>query len=121
MDGIAGIFYVKINGRLVSVASSGWTFNLGVPKAETVLDSTGKPVGLKTIPQVSFIEGSVINVKSLDLKALLSLRNATGTLELENGKTYLAKDANQVGEGTGSAEDGTVPIRLEAASVEEVV
>jgi hypothetical protein len=109
---VAGIFYVKVNGALVS-ASGAWTYNLGKPKGETILDTTGKSVGLKETPQIGFIEGNIINTRELDLDAIISLRDATCTLELANGKVILVSNGNQVGEGTANAEDATVPIRIE--------
>jgi hypothetical protein len=116
---IAGIFHLKINGVLQS-ARGNWSYGLGQLKGESVLDSAGKRIGLKETPQVPFVEGEIINTGSLDLKALLTARNATGTLELPNGKTVVITNADQVGEGTAQTEDSNVAVRFEGDECDEV-
>lgn len=116
---VAGIFYFKKDGKIIAVKGS-WTYNLGQPKREAVLDSTGKNQGYKEIPQVAFMEGDGINTRSLDLVALLNTTGATGTLELANGKVIVLRNAYHAGEGNVGTEDSNVALRFEGDSAEEI-
>lgn len=113
-----GIIQVQTNGELLDAKGS-WTYNLGRPKREPVIGSDGVH-GYKEVPQVAFIEGEATDRGSLDLAKLVTMKDATVTLALANGKTVVLRNAWYAGDGTGNTEEGNVQIRFEGASGEEV-
>lgn len=115
---VGGIIQVAANGQLYD-AYGEWTWNLGRPKAEAVL-GTSAVVGYKEMPQVAFIEGEIIDRRTLSVEALLGLRDASVTLYLANGKLITLRDAWYAAEGTGSTENGNIECRFEGMSAEEV-
>lgn len=108
----AGIFYVKVGGKLIE-ASGNFTYNLGQPKREGVLNSYGV-AGFKETAQVPYIEGEVLDSNSIDLvNDLLAVEDATVTLELRNGKVIALRNAWYAAEGQGNTENGTMQVRFE--------
>src|SRR4051812_3345805 len=115
---ISGMLQFALDGVLYQ-ASGDWTYNLGLPKRESVRGSDSV-AGYKEEPQVPFIEGEVIDNAALDTKALLSATGVTAYLTLGNGKVIALRDGVQVGEGTGNATEGKIPVRFEGTSCEEI-
>lgn len=113
-----GIIQVQINGS-VQDAKGSWSYNLGRPKREAIVGSDVVH-GFKELPQVAYIEGEITDRGTLDLAALVNLRDATVTLELANGKVVVLRSAWFAGDGTGNTEEGNVAVRFEGASGEEV-
>lgn len=113
-----GIIYVKIDGKQVD-AKGNFTYNLGVPKRDTIIGSDSVH-GYKETPQAPFIEGEITDSASLDLASLLKTDGATITLELGNGKVIALREAWFAGEGTGNTDEGNIPVRFEGKSAEEI-
>jgi hypothetical protein len=119
MKRIGGIIQVKANGTIYS-AKGQFTYNLGLPKRETVVGSDGVH-GFKEMPQVPFIEGAFTDQGDLNMAALVTMKDATVTLDLANGKMIALRDAFYAGEGTGSTDEGEVDVRFEGEDAEEIV
>lgn len=117
-DRIGGIIRVKRNGVQLKAKGS-WSYNLGIPKKETVVGADGIH-GHKATIQPAFIEGEITDTKDLSLADLASIENETITIELYNGKVIVLPNAVFTGEGTGQTEEGNISVRFEAASAEEV-
>jgi hypothetical protein len=115
---IGGIIALKVNGDMY-FAKGNFTYNLGKPKKEGVVGSD-RVHGYKEVPQVPFIEGEITDRNELDLEDLVTLDDATATLELANGKVIMLREAWYAGEGTGNTEEGNIALRLEGMSAEEV-
>jgi len=115
---IGGIISLKINGDMY-FAKGNFTYNLGKPKKEGVVGSD-RVHGYKEVPQVPFIEGEITDRNELNLEDLVTLDEATITLELANGKVIMLREAWYAGEGTGNTEEGNITLRLEGMSAEEV-
>ncbi len=113
-----GIIYVKVNGTLYSAKGS-YTYNLGAPKRDAIVGSAEIP-GYKETPQVPFIEGEITDNASLDLQSLVTMENATVTLELAVGKVITLRDAWYAGEGTGNTDEGNIGFRFEGLSADEI-
>lgn len=118
MNRIGGTIAVKCNGSVL-LAKGAFSYNLGVPKRETVVGADTVH-GVKEVPQPAFIEGEITDQKDLDLRELASQLNATVTLDLANGKTISLRDAAFVGEATGNTEEGAIPVRWEGPRAEEI-
>jgi hypothetical protein len=113
-----GIIQFQVNGELYD-AKGNFTYNLGRPVREAIIGADGVH-GYKETPQVAFIEGEITDRGTLDLEKLVTLKDATGTLELANGKVIVLRDAWYAGEGTGNTEEGNLAVRLEGKSAEEI-
>jgi len=115
---IGGIIALKVNGDIY-FAKGNFTYNLGKPKREGVV---GADVvhGYKETPQVPFVEGEITDRNELSLEDLVTLDEATITLELANGKVITLSEAWYAGEGTGNTEEGNIACRFEGMSAEEV-
>ena len=115
---IGGIIALKVNGDM-HLAKGNFTYNLGKPKREGVVGADTVH-GYKETPQVPFIEGEITDRNELSLEDLVTLDEATITLELANGKVIALSEAWYAGEGTGNTEEGNIACRFEGMSCEEV-
>lgn len=99
-------------------AKGAFTYNLGLPKRESIIGSDGVH-GYKETPQVAFIEGEITDSGGLSLAELATLDNVTVTLQLAVGpngpaKVILLKEGYYAGEGTGNTEEGAIGVRFES-------
>lgn len=115
---IGGLIALKINGDMY-FAKGNFTYNLGLPKKEGVVGSD-RVHGYKEVPQIPFIEGEITDRNELNLEDLLTLEDATVTLELANGKVIMLREGWYAGEGTGNTDEGNIALRIEGISAEEV-
>lgn len=115
---IGGLIALKVNGDIY-FAKGNFTYNLGKPKKEGVVGSDVVH-GYKETPQMPFVEGEITDRQELSLEDLVTLDDATVTLELANGKVITLSEAWYAGEGTGNTEEGNIACRFEGMSAEEV-
>jgi hypothetical protein len=113
-----GIIQVAMNGELLDVKGN-WTYNLGRAKRDGIVGSD-RVHGFSEKVQIPFLEGEITDRKNLDLKKVLDATDATVTMALANGKTFVLRSAWQAGEGTANTEEGNVPVRFEGLDAEEV-
>lgn len=113
-----GIIQVQVNGELYD-AKGDFTYNIGRPKRDAII---GADVvhGFKETPQAPFIEGEITDRGTLDLDKLVTLKDATVTMELANGKVIVLRNAWYASEGTGNTGEGNIGFRFEAQSGEEI-
>jgi predicted heme/steroid binding protein len=111
-----GIISLQLNGEVYDAKGS-FSYNLGRPLREAIMGADG-PHGFKETPQVGFIEGAITDRAGMDLDKLLTFKDGTVTLELANGKVVLLSDAYYAGEGTGTTEEGEIPVRFEGKAEE---
>jgi len=114
----AGLITLQTNGE-VQDAKGNFTYNLGRPIREAIIGADGVH-GYKETPQVAFIEGEITDRQTLDVAALVSLREATITLALGNGKLIVLNDAWFAGEGTGNTEEANIAVRFEGSGADEI-
>ena len=108
----AGKIYLKINGVLRD-AKGDFTYNLGKPSRAAIVGADGIH-GYRETPQAAFIEGAITNDKDLNLADLVSVDNATVTLELANGKTIVLNNAWFAGEGGVTVGEAEIAVRFES-------
>lgn len=113
-----GLIFVKANGEQLDAKGS-WSYNLGRPKRDAIVGADGVH-GYKEVPQIAFIEGEITDRGTLDLEALVALKDATITLELANEKVVVLREAWFAGEGTGSTDEANIAVRFEGLSGEEI-
>jgi hypothetical protein len=77
--------------------------------------------GFKETPQAAYIAGQIRDRSGLDMRALVTLTDATVTLSLANGKVIALRDAWYAGEGKGSTGEATIDVRFEGSSAKEVL
>lgn len=115
---IAGIISLKVNGTQ-QLAKGNFTYNLGKPKRDAIVGAD-RTHGYKEVPQVAFIEGEISDRSDVSLEELVTVSDATITLELGNGKVIVLREAWFAGDGTGNTEEGNVSVRFEGMSAEEI-
>lgn len=115
---IGGVINLKVNGVLHRAKGS-FTYNLGVNKREGVTGADGVH-GFKETPQIPSIEGAVTDSPDLDLRALLTAKEATITLELANGKVVIFEEAWCTSDGNVTTEEGEIEFSFQAMRAEEV-
>lgn len=113
-----GIIFVKVDGVQYD-AKGEFSYNIGAPKRSAI---AGADVvhGFSEEVQVPFIEGEITDRQSLALLDLLTVKNATVTLELANGKVISLREAWFAGEGTVKTKEGNIAARFEGIKGEEV-
>lgn len=114
----AGKITLKTDGMVLDAKGS-FTYNLGRDKL-TGIAGADRVHGAYSTVQVPFIEGIVTDDEGLDLDALLTARDITATLDLDNGKTIVLRGAWFAGEGNVTTEQGEIAVRWEGLSAMEV-
>lgn len=114
----AGMIQFQTNGEIQD-AKGNFTYNMGAPKREAIIGAD-RVHGFKEVPQIAHIEGAITDRGNLDLRALVTMRDATVTLSLSNGKVIVLRDAWFAGDGNASTEQSEIEIRFEGANAEEV-
>jgi len=115
---IAGIIEFKINGE-IQQAKGNFTYNLGKPKVEPIIGADGVH-GFKGLPQAPKIEGEITDRADLDVEAFVTIRNATITLSLSNGKVIVLKGAAYTGDGDVQTEEANIQAMFQGIGAEEV-
>lgn len=105
-----GLLAVKVDGRTYSAVGN-FTYNSGAP-LRTALIGAVEVDGYSEKPQAAFIAGEFRDGEDVDTEALVAIVDATVTLELANGKTFVLANAWFEGEGTGNSEEGNFAVRF---------
>src|SRR5689334_17917564 len=101
-----GLVSSQLNGEIQNAKGS-FTVNLGRPKREAIVGADAVH-GYKETKQVAFIEGEVTDRSDLDLNKLVTMTDATVTLETGVGKVYVLRNAWFAGEGSLETEEGNI-------------
>lgn len=115
---VGGILFLKVDGELFQ-AKGEFTYNINPVKRESVVGADGIH-GFKEEPKVRFIEGAITDSDELDLQGFQSIRDATITLELANGKVVVLREAFYAADGDVTSSEGEIQVRFEAVDGEEV-
>ena len=118
MKAIGGTAYLKINGTQRTLAGS-WSVS-PTAKIKTGVAGLDGPAGYTEASRIPFMEGSLIDNGSLSIAELEEMTDATVTLELVNGKTYIGQEMYLAGEPSHDAATGEVSVRLEGRSIVEM-
>jgi Phage tail tube protein len=114
----AGQLFVKVNGVQYD-AKGNWTYNAGNAKREAIVGAD-RVHGYKEMPQVPYVEGEITDAGTLDLDAVQNIVDATVTLELANGKTFVLRDAWYAADGDVQTEEGNIQVRFEGMDGDEI-
>lgn len=114
----AGVLYVKVDGTQYD-AKGEFTYNPGAPKRDAIV-GPDQVHGFKELPKVPFIEGAITDASDLDVKAFMNIDNATLTLNLANGKTFILREAWYCADGDVTSEEAEIQLRFEGKSAEEI-
>lgn len=112
-DARAGTIWVQYDGNKLE-AKGEYTIQPGQPKRDAILGADGVH-GYKETPQVAYIEGATTDHKDLDTVALRNIVDATVTMRLLNGKTWVLDHAWYAGEGTMTTGEGEIGVRFESS------
>ncbi len=115
---VGGIIQFQAGGVLLA-AKGNFSWNTGKPKRDAVLGAD-RVHGYKEGIQTPFIEGAITIDEDTDVDAITTLKDATAFLQLPNGAAVILKDSWFAGEGTGTTEEGELPVRFEAKTGEYV-
>ena len=115
---IGGTIQFKINGETF-LSKGSFSYNIGVPKKEMIAGSD-QVHGFKEMPQIPYIEGAITDTSELDLEALQTLRDATVTVFLANGKTVVVEQAVYAADGVVTTEEGEIEVRFEGIKGREI-
>lgn len=116
---IGGIFYLKIDGKLYVTTDGEFTYNLGKPKRQAEKNGALGVAGFSSEPQIPYVDGEIFDTKGLDVDKVLDAEDATVTLELYNGKTFVLSGAAYCGEGEFTTK-GRLKVRFEGMEAELV-
>ena len=117
-DLVGGIIEFKVNGE-IQYAKGSFKYNLGKPKSEEIVGHD-RVHGFKSLPQAPYIEGEVTDRSDMDAEAFVTIKEATVTLSLANGKVFVLKRARYCGDGDIETEEGNIQTRFVGFSGEEV-
>ncbi len=111
---IGGIIFIKVDGQTLT-AKGEFTYNTGKPKRQMVI-GRDRVHGYTEMPQIPYIEGTTTDHRDVDTEAIKNIVNATVTLELNNGKTFVLREAAYTSEGNMKTEEGEMDVRFEGTS-----
>ncbi len=116
---LGGYVTLKYNGR--GLHCEGEFKYGGIGRLRTAQRGTNYVVGYTAEPQVPFIEGNIY-LKDVTLDDIIKIKDATITLELENGKIFTLYNAWTVNDKGGevSTKDSKTPIKFEGIRGMEV-
>ena len=113
-----GAIFFKVGGVLRDAKGS-FTYNLGGPKREALINADLSIAGYKEMGQVPYIEGEITDQRDLTLADLINIENETITLELANGKVVSQRNSWYAADGNVQTEEGNIQVRFEGLESEE--
>lgn len=115
---IAGIAYVKYNGRQLPLRG-GFTVS---PSATERTGIAGQDYvhGYSESPRVPFIEGDISLTPEVSIEELDAIEDATVTAELANGKVYVLRQAWTKSAHELNAGEGQARVRFEGTDCQEI-
>ena len=116
---LGGIFYLKIDGKMIVTTEGEFTYNLGKPKRQAEKNGALGVAGFSAEAQVPYIDGEIYDTPTIDVESILDLENATVTIELFNGKTVILTRASYCGDGEINTK-GRLKVRFEGMEAELV-
>ncbi len=118
MKAIGGTAYLKIDGDQKTLGGS-WSVS-PTEKVKTGVTGLSGPAGYTEAHRIPYMEGSLIDNGGLSIKQLEAITEATITLELVNGKTYVGYEMYLAGEPSHDTNTGEVSVRFEGKKIDEM-
>lgn len=121
---IAGTVFVRVNGAQYLLRGSLTVSGVSPPGTGAAMAATGvagmdQVHGFTEKPIVPKIGYKFSDTSSLSISQIQAMRNVTATVELANGKVYVAQQAWTEGEVKLNAEDGSIDGEFGAYSIYE--
>ena len=118
MNRRAGIIHIKFDDEAIQ-AKGNWTVNLGFPKREALLSSSGEVIGYKQVLETPpTIKGDFYIDPGTPINKLFEIDNATITLELA-GQTFVLR-SGWLSEGEITTEEGVMAVTFQGKGMEIV-
>ena len=114
----AGAIFFKIDSVLRDAKGS-FTYNVGGPKREAMINADLSIAGYKEMGQVPYVEGEITDQRDLVLADLVNIENTTITLELATGKVFSLRNAWFAADGNVQTEESNIQVRFEGLEAEE--
>src|SRR6516225_1772347 len=118
-NAVAGVAYVKVDGQQFALRG-----NLQISVQSFERDGVAGLDGVHGYiekPRVPFIQGEFSDIGGLSIQQLEQMCNVTVTAELNNGKTYLLRNAWTAPAMELNAAEGQVQVKWEGMSGEEIM
>ena len=116
VNAVGGILQLAVDGQRYDAKGS-FKLNAGALKREAVVGAE-RVHGYKVTPQTPYVEGMITDRGDLDLVELANVTNATVTVILRNGKTFVLRDAWYAADGELTTEEGEFNVRFEGLTGE---
>ena len=113
-----GVIFFKVGGVLRDAKGS-FTYNLGGPKREPIINADLTIAGYTEAGQVPRIEGVITDQRDLTLSDFINISDETITLELANGKVVSQRNSWFAGEGDVTTEMGEIQVLFHGIESEE--
>lgn len=115
---IGGTCYLKIDGTQYALRgnleiSPNLSTRSGVAGMDGIHGYTEKP-------KVPYVSGDLTDLGGLSITTLHAIDDATITVELANGKTYVLSNAWYADDPNIKADEGTVPFKFEGVDCKEM-
>lgn len=118
MSIVAGILSFNVGGTRYNVGGDYTVMPLGEKREP--LEGMDGSVGMKVERKAPMIEGQIYDRSDLDVLTFLTAKGVNVTLELENGKAWVLRNAFYSGEGNINPGEATIDVRFHGESIEEV-
>src|SRR5688572_30812614 len=111
MTRLAGVSFLRVDGKLWTVADDTITYSTGGPKREAIMSATGV-AGYSEKQLAPYVEGSFLDIPDMDFNNLKNITSSTVQLDKPNGKSIILAGAWYAGEYEGDS-DGKRKFRFE--------
>ncbi len=115
---ITGRATITVDGKRFK-SDSGATLNPGGASRSSVVGG-GEVHGFQEEDVAPSMECSLFHNAELSLRALSDITSATVLFETDTGKQFMLREAWTTEPATLNSKDGTVPLKMEAISCDEV-
>lgn len=114
-----GIIQVKVNGKVYD-AKGDYEYSPGYPVRSPIKGTDGKVHGYTEEAGEPMISGKITDARTLSLKELQTMEDATVVIELSNGKSFMLSEAFYADEGVVNTKEGEVPFKFIGKRGEEI-
>ena len=111
MSRIAGIAYIKVDGRQFA-ARGNWTVSARLTERTGIAGQDGVH-GYMEVPRVPYIEGDISTTQEFSVEDISGIADATVQVDLANGKSYVLRNAWQAGAVDINTHDGLAKVKFE--------
>lgn len=115
---VGGVISITIDGVKIR-CKSGAEYELGVPELTPVVGAD-EMHGSKETPKPASLKVTTTHVAGLDVKALLTKRDATVFMELPNGEGVVFSESTVGPAGPLTTDEGEIPLMIYAKRAEPV-